>query len=203
MGKITSIKVCEKDKNRCNVFVDGEFSFAIPIEIAYNNNLKVGLELNEQKINELIFLSDKSKALSKGINYVSKNLKTKKQVKDYLLKKGFSIEITYFVIDKLKEYKYIDDVEYSKRYIESCYKKEGKKLLFYKLMAKGVKKEDIENAYLQVNIDNSDNLVALVEKHMRNKEKTIENISKTYRYLLGKGFSYEEVDKAISIFKEM
>ena len=124
MGKITSIKVCEKDKNRCNVFVDGEFSFAIPIEIAYNNNLKVGLELNEPKINELIFLSDKSKALSKGINYVSKNLKTKKQVKDYLLKKGFSIEITYFVIDKLKEYKYIDDVEYSKRYIESCYKKE-------------------------------------------------------------------------------
>ena len=38
-------------------------------------------------------------------------------------------------------------------------------------------------------------------KHFRGKEKTKENLAKTYRYLIGKGFSYEEASFAIDHLK--
>ena len=42
----------------------------------------------------------------------------------------------------------------------------------------------------------------IVQKHLKNKEKTKENIAKTYRYLIGKGFSYEEASYALKFFIE-
>ena len=72
----------------------------------------------------------------------------------------------------------------------------------YKLMMKGVKKEDIGAAYDGVEIDAKQNAKNLAIKHLKNKEKSKENLAKTYRYLLGKGFSYEEANFALSELKE-
>ena len=69
-------------------------------------------------------------------------------------------------------------------------------------MMKGVKKEDISLAFDNTTVSSKDNAKALAEKHIRNKELTKENIAKTYRYLIGKGFSYEEASYAISFFKD-
>ena len=133
---------------------------------------------------------------------ISKNLKTKRQVKDYLIGKGYSEEVAWYCVDKLKEYDYINDVEYSKRYIESTSKNQGNRLVEYKLMMKGVKKEDIQNAYLEADVDGNENAKNVAIKYLKNKEITKENIAKTYRYLIGKGFSYEQANYALSEFKE-
>lgn len=202
MSKITSIKIQEKNKERCSIFIDNEYSFSLPLEIVYSSNIKVGQDISQDKINELTSLGDNSQALSKAIAYVSKNLKTKKQVKDYLSKKGYNPQTVYGVIDKLREYKYIDDVEFAKRYIESCYVKEGKKLLEYKLMTKGVSKDNIELAYSLVNVDTKESCANLAEKYLKNKEKSPDSYKKAFRYLLSKGYSYEEVESAISFIKE-
>ncbi len=201
MSKITAIKVQEKNKNRCNVFVDGEFSFAAPIEIVLSERLKVNDDVDKNRITEIVERKDKSDALTKAVGYISKAIKTKKQVKDYLVKKGYTLDVAFYVIDKLKEYGYIDDVEYSKRYIESTKKTQGKRLLQYKLMCKGVKKEDIESACDGNDEGFKDDAFNLAKKYMRNKEETKENLSKTYRYLIGRGFSYEEAEYALSQFK--
>ena len=102
----------------------------------------------------------------------------------------------------MKEYDYIDDVEYSKRYVLSKSKTQGKKLVEYNLMIKGVKKQDIEDAYSESDINAQENAKAVAEKHLKNKERTKENIAKTYGYLIGKGFSYDEASYALSFFDE-
>ena len=118
------------------------------------------------------------------------------------MKKGYSEQVVYYCIDKLKEYNYINDEEYSRRYIESVSKNQGKKLVEYKLMMKGVKKQDIECAYDEVDVDQKQNAKEVAKKHLKNKELTKENIAKTYRYLIGRGFSYEEASFALAEFKE-
>ena len=107
-------------------------------------------------------------------------------------------------MEKLVEYRLVDDVEYSKRYIESTCKKQGKKLIEYKLISKGVRKQDIALAYERVETmsDDEDAVYALALKHIKNKERTRENYAKTYKYLVGKGFLFEEIDRAISKLKE-
>ena len=198
MSKITEISYQKQNKNRCNLYVDGEFFAGISLETVLLHRLKVGTECDKATLENIIIENDKHEALLKATAYVSKTLKTKRQVKDYLIKKGYSEEIAYHVIDKLKEYGYVNDQEYSKRYIESVSKSQGKRLIEYKLMMKGVKKEEIENAYAASESDDFSNAKAVAEKHIKNKEKTKENIAKTYRYLIGRGFSYEQANYAVS-----
>ena len=202
MATITAINIQTKNKDRCNVFLDGEFAFGLSVETAVKYSLKVGLRVDQNEIREICFESEKIEALEKSISYVSGRLKTKRQVKEYLMRKGYAEQIVFFVIDKLKEYDYINDVNFAKRYLESCYKKEGRKLSDYKLMAKGVKKSDIETARCDVEIDTLTSACELAKKHLKNKEITKENLQKTYRYLIGKGFSYEEASFALKEYKE-
>lgn len=201
MPKITNISQQKNSKERCNLYVDDQFFAGVPLEIVLLHRLKVGDEVNTDKLKNIIFEADKSKALDKALTYISKSFKTKREIKEYLLKKGFSEEIAWYCIDKLKEYNYVNDVEYSKKYIESTNKTQGKNLSKYKLMSKGVRKEDIESALEDSEIDYVKNATALAEKYLKNKDKTKENILKCYKYLIGRGFSYEEADSAISNIK--
>lgn len=201
MGKITAITAQKKHKDRCNVFIDGEFRFGLSLETLMKNRFKVNDEVDEKALTELVNESEKVDALNKAVNLISKTLKTKRQIKEYLINKGYTEEIAWYVVDKLKEYNYIDDAEYSKRFTECTSKTQGKKLLEFKLMAKGVKKEDIEKGFNNAEVDMQANCNALCEKYMKNKENTKENIAKAYRYLVGRGFSYEEVSNALSKFR--
>lgn len=198
MAKITALTIQTKNKNRCNLFLDGEFFRGLSIGVAYKYRLKEGMEIDAAKLEEIISIAEEAEATDKAVEYLSKYLKTKKQLKTYLLSKGYEEKLVYKVIDKLTEYKYIDDIEFSKRYIESVSNRQGKKLTAYKLMSKGVKKEDIEEAYESVTVDAKGQAELIAKKHIRNKELTKENIQKTYRYLISKGFSYEEAGHAIS-----
>jgi len=152
MPKITDITYQTKNKLRCNLFVDGEFLCGLSLETVIKFGLKKGDEYIADDLKELINQNERSEALSKAGNYLSKTLKTKRQVKDYLLKKGYSEEIVWYCIDKLKEYNYIDDFEFSKRYIDCQSKTQGKRMVAYKLMSKGVKKEDIEKAKTNITV---------------------------------------------------
>jgi len=200
MPQITEIKIQEKNKKRCNLFIDGEFFSGISLETVIKNNLKVGQDVDEKSLAVLIDESNKVEALSKAVDYVSKTLKTKRQVKEYLLKKGYTEEVAWYCVDKLKEYDYINDEKYSERFIETTCKTQGRKLTEYKLMMKGIRKEDITSAYENVDIDGKENAKNIVEKYLRNKEKNKENFAKAYRYLISKGFSYDEASFALSQF---
>ncbi len=202
MGKITAISVQEKDKERCNLYIDEKFYSGLSIDLVYLYGLKVGEEISEQRLSEFILEDERKKAFNKALNYVSKAMKTKWQVKDYLVKKGFSDSVSWEVVDKLKEYNYVNDVEYAKCYIEFNNKTQGKRLIESKLMAKGVKKEDILSAYELVEVPFKDNAKLLAEKYLKNKEKTKENILKTCRYLVSRGFSYEEAKNAVSFMED-
>ena len=199
MSKITAIEVQKKDKQRYSLFVDGEFFSGVSMETVIKHHLKVGLELDKKELAEILYVTEKEKALKKALDYVSKALKTKRQVKEYLLTKEFSEEIVFNVLDKLIDYVFINDYNYCLRYIEAYSKTQGRKLMEYKLMLKGVSKTDIEKAFMEVDgeIDNVENVYNLAVKHLKGKERTLENYSKTYRYLASKGYLFEDIDKAM------
>lgn len=201
MSEITMISVQEKNKNRCNVFVDGSFSFAVSLDLAIKYGLKKGFVLDDDLFKEITLEDEKMRAYSLATKYLSRALKTKKQVITYLKGKEISEPVIYQVIDKLKVYGFINDKEYVKRYLEACSSTQGKRLSDYKLMMKGIKKTDIESAREGVFVDGKENAKRIAERRLKNKEKSKENIIKTYRYLIGRGFSYEEAEYAVSNFK--
>ena len=152
-------------------------------------------------LDNLLKETQESDCLSKAIKYCSKGLKTEQQVKNNLFSKGFNGQIIYKTIEKLKSSKFIDDAEYSKRYMESTANKQGARLTNYKLYGKGIKKEVIDNTFLDSTIDYKTSAKMIAQKRLRDKIITKELLAKTYRYLIGRGFSYEEASYAISDYK--
>ncbi len=201
MSKITTLKIQSRDKDRCNVYLDGEFAFGLSVESVYKHGLKVGQELSKKQIEELTASDQTSVALSKALSYATKSLKTRYQVKTNLEKKGYDAKTINFVLDKLTSSGIVLDVEYAKRYIETTSSTQGRKLIECKLRAKGIKKADIDYAFSQVVVDSAENAYTVLEKKLKNKPVTKENLNKAYRYLAGRGFNYEEISSAISEFK--
>ncbi|MBR2870458.1 MAG: RecX family transcriptional regulator [Clostridia bacterium] len=202
MSKITSLSIQEKNKNRCNIFIDGDFFMGVPIDLVYKYSLKVGMEIDSDELKRITNEKDYLEAFEKATNYLSKYLKTKKQVQTYLLGKGYSLETANNVISKLIDYGFINDKEFAKRYIESNSNTQGVNLLKYKLMMKGLRKEDVSEVYEDSQIDSKENAKNLALKKMNGKENTKENLAKVYRYLISKGFTYEDATFAIDFIKQ-
>ena len=113
MSVITAIVAQERNKERVNLFVDGEFYAGVSLETVLKLRLKAGEETDAKKLSEIIAETERTEAIQKAGDYALKTLKTKRQVKDYLLKKGYSEDVVWYCVDKLKEYGYIDDKNYS------------------------------------------------------------------------------------------
>ena len=198
---VTDLTAQEKNKERCNVFIDGEYAFSLPLEIVVLNKIKKNSELSAEEIEELKKEAEKSFALKRATDYVLKYFKTKKQVREYLIKKGFSFESADYAILKLSDYGYIDDKAFARQYIESVCTKEGARLSDYKLMKKGISKKVLDEVRAENEFETSAGARITAEKYLKNMDKTRENLSKAFRYLIGKGFSYEETENALSVFK--
>ena len=117
MAIITKIEVQKNNKERANVYIDDEFFAGMNIELIMKYGLKKGVDVNDELINEIILEELKTEAFNKAINYIGSALKSKKQLKDYLKKKDYPIEVMEFVIDKLCEYKYLDDYNFANSFV--------------------------------------------------------------------------------------
>ena len=80
--------------------------------------LKIGADVSTEKLTEAVFDSEKSVCFDKALNYLSRGMKTCKQMREYLTGKGYAAEIVTYVIDKLVDYKYVNDDYYAQMYVE-------------------------------------------------------------------------------------
>ena len=70
------------------------------MESIVSNRLAVGMEIDKTRIDEIQFESEKQTALNKAVKYVSKSMKTQKEVVKYLKGKGYTQGIIDFVLGK-------------------------------------------------------------------------------------------------------
>ena len=195
MAEITSIEPQVKDKTRCSVYVDGRFYCGIKLEVAIKYHLKAGMQIEKNKLDEIQLATEKSQALDKAMTHISATMKTKKQIRDFLAKKGYTDAVASYVMERLEDYKLADDEAYCRAYVNSV-KGKGKRALEVDLIKRGAEKSAISSALEEVEEDSSEAL-RILEKYLRGKEQTKENLYKGYKYLLSKGFSYDTAKSAV------
>ena len=199
MGEITALSVQSKDKTRCSVYIDGRFACGLSIEVAVKNRLKVGMQVDDSFLSAIQLEGEKDVALSKALTFVTLTQKTKKQVRDHLTKKGYLPVVVDYVLEKMSDYRFLDDEAYATAYCESAAKKKGKKLIKMELRAKGVEEADMAEALDGVS-DESQLAAAqtILQKYMRGKNTDKETLQKAFRHLLSKGFDYETAKSALA-----
>lgn len=199
---ITKVEIQKKNKDKVNVFVDDEFYHGLYLDTCIKYSLRENLEIDLERLDEIVLESEKYLAFNKVVAYIGEGLKTKKQIRDYLKKKEYSKNTIDYVIEKLIEYKYVDDEKYCETYIKTYRNKYGKNMLRVKLTEKGVSREIIDD-FLNDFESVDDEVYGVLSKKLGNKTITNELLSKTYRFMSSRGFSFDETKSAIAKYKEL
>lgn len=200
MPEITSIEPQKKDKTRCSIYIDGAFYCGIKLEVAVKYRLKAGMHIEKSELDAIQLETEKSQAVDKAMTHLSASMKTQKQMRDFLEKKGYSPAVCDYVLEKLRYYNLIDDGQYCRAYINGA-KGKGKRALQAELIKRGADRRAIDNALGDFEEDCGEALLVL-QKYMRGKENSRENILKGYKYLLSKGFGYDTAKSAAQAFGE-
>lgn len=201
MKNVTGVTVQQKNKDRSNVYIDGEYYCSLSNVTVVSYGIKPGVQIEDDDFERILDEDGASLSFEKGLSYISRYQKTKKQVLDYLMKKGFAYPVAFKAVEKLESYGYVNDDDFAENFVSSNKATKGKKLIFHQLLLKGVSEKCADKAINEHFGDETDACDALAEKFMRGREKTFENFGKCYRHLLSKGFSYDAASGAINKLK--
>ncbi|KRM94920.1 recombination regulator RecX [Liquorilactobacillus aquaticus DSM 21051] len=195
--KITKIQL-QKRKKRFNIYLNDKYSFSISEDVLVKYHLFKGQELKTEQIENLSNADEIAKAHSKALNYLSSQLRTEKEITDYLKKHLISPEKIPHVIEKLRYEKLVDDEKYAESYIRTMMKTSDKgfKVIRNNLRAKGVVEKDIEQAASEYNSSYMiAKGIALTEKYEKQYSRYPFNkkIQKIKQRFLSKGFSTDEI----------
>lgn len=199
MSEITAITPQVKDKTRCNIYVDGRFYCGLSLETTIKNRLKAGQTIEPERLAEMQLESERAKALDKALVFISAAQKTEKQVREYLAGKGYLPAVADYVIEKMREYSFLDDQGYAENYAAFAVKKKGSRLIRMELKQKGIS-DEAASAALSGLEGEDETAKKLLEKYMRGKTADKETLYKAFRYLLGKGFDYELARGALKAY---
>lgn len=196
MSRITSIEQQKKDRTRCSVYIDGAFYCGLKIETAIKYRLKAGMAVEKSMLDEIQLASEKIEATERAMNHLSATLKTRRQMTDFLVSKGYTQAVIDYVVEKLEGYGYIDDYAYCRAYVNSVSGK-GKVAIRAALIKRGADRDAIDAA-LSLMVEDEDEVLAVAQKYMRGKQPTRENLNKTIRHLLSRGYDYDTAKAAVS-----
>lgn len=207
MGKITSITRQAKNKNRVSVFVDGGYYGSLDEKTFVETGLKAGDELCEEKWKVFLEQGESQSAFSKGISYISKLMRSEKQVRDYLIKKGFEEPAVEYAVQKMKEYNYIDDKAYAKMILshQTNVKKAGamaaKAALRKNGIPDGVIEDTLEMYDGDAEFENAKRQYEKLEKKYQNVDDKLKRRQKIFQAMARRGFGWDIIKKAACFFE--
>ena len=201
---VTAITQQKKDQTRYNVFIDGEYAFALPMQDILYFKLKEGGEVPEETVeyikSSLIYI----KAQDTALHYIGYKMRTVKEIRIKLAEKEFSEEVIEKVITFLEKYGYADDREYCRKYIREKLRMKPKSgyALKIELKQRGISSRIIDEVMAQTEVDEEGDAFRWLERKSRgiwppqdDKQK-----KKLYDFLLRKGYSYDIIGEA---FRQM
>lgn len=200
MAEITAITPQIKDKTRCNLEIDGKFYCGMKLETVLKNGLKVGMNIECDTLAHMQLESEKLTALDKALKHISVTMKTEKEIRDFLKQKGYLDGVSDYVLEKMKDYGYVNDETYAASYAESASKRKGKRLIRLELIQKGVDGQIIDSMLSSLD-DETESAKRCLEKYLRGKTFDEATLKKAYRNLLSKGFDYDTAKQAVESLK--
>ncbi|WP_025730241.1 recombination regulator RecX [Atopobacter phocae] len=193
-NKITSIQQQKKDKERFNIYIDGTFRFGVSTETLIKFGLLKGNHLSDEQLEEIESYETIERAYHKSLRYLSRRLRTEKEVEHYLMKEEVEERAIAQVMARLIKTGYLNDLEYAKSFVrtELVTASKGPGMIKQKLREKKVSPAFIEEALLLYELDDQVEIGwHLAEKYQRrlNKQSLREAKQKVTEHLMTKGFA--------------
>lgn len=202
MTKVTKIQA-QKRKGRYNVYLDGSYAFPVGESTLIEFRLMKGQELTDAQVELIKNKENTNKAYGDAVNYLSYELRTEKEMKDYLYKKEYTTPTIMDVMDRLKQLNYLDDEAYAQSFINTQLRMSanGPKTIEQKMFKKGVPQAIIADKISQIDQDVLlENATEFAQKQARKTSHASfrQQMTKLRQSLYAKGFTGDVVDQAIA-----
>ena len=177
---ITAIE--KRRKMLSALFLDGEFAVNIDTETLLQFRYKIGMDITDEQLHELILASDARRANEKALYLLEHRSHSKKELIEKI-QRTTSKEAAWSAADRMEELGLVNDEEFAKRYAAELFNRKGfsGRRAQYELLQKGIDKEIIEKKYLRCLQD---------EKGYR---RTVNGLQRL-------GYRYEDIKQAILCF---
>jgi regulatory protein len=201
--QITDIQVQKKYPSRRSIFLDGKFFCGVSEDVAARFHLERGMEIDEDKLKELLYEEELSKAKSYVYRILARRMYTIKEIRDKLVEREYVEKIIEDVIATLERYGYLNDRTYAEEWIESRMrsKPKGKIALKRELERKGIDRSIIEDALSQAFDQSKEAEMALdlARRKVRsyNADDPVAAKRKLQSFLIRRGFDFETVKDVI------
>lgn len=161
-----------------------------------------GQELSEEMVDKIKKAGSYDVGLQMSLNYLSYQLRSKKEILDYLKEKEILSEDRKSIVIRLEEMNLLDDKLFSESYVRTlmCTSDKGPKMIQQQLKRKGLNDEDIQHGLTFYTMDEQVEVAkATAEKAMRRyRTKSFkEALQKVQMHLMQKGFNREVIDLAL------
>ena len=195
---VTNIESITKTKYR--VYIDDEFAFVL-----YKGELFKYQIRKEEGISEEIIARIKNEVLVKRAKLRAMHLlnampRTEQQLREKLTQNEYPEDVIEAAVSYVKSFGYINDEAYIRNFIISRKNSKSKREIVMLLGQKGLRGEIVDNIVEEMYAEESE--LSTIKEIMRKKrwnpsEMEEKEKQKMLAYLMRKGFSYEEIRRAL------
>lgn len=189
-GTITRLAPQKRNKERVNVYLDGEFAFGLALNAAAR--LRVGQILSGSDVEELQVDDTVEKAKASAFRFLSYRPRSTAEVRKRLQQKGYEDNVVETVIGRLSELSLLDDAEFAAYWVEQreTFRPRSRRALRYELYQKGVHREIVEQALAELDETDSARRAAERKAHQWQQLPRDDFFQKMHRFLQSRGFNY-------------
>ena len=200
---ITKIERQKKDRNRCNLYIDGVFFCGLNDDTVLKFGIAANDEIDEKKLGEIRDFDEYIYGKKIAFDYLSYRIRTVSEIRKKLKLKKISEQSIEKVLKHLNELKLTNDEEFAQQLIREKLARNptGKRVLKQKLFEKGISKEVSDNAIQKAfdEIDEKELALASFTKYFTRikSEEPDKQRKKTFDLLSRRGFNFDVINEII------
>ncbi|MGI6250129.1 MAG: regulatory protein RecX [Anaerolineaceae bacterium] len=196
---ITAISNQKRNPRRVNIELDGQFAFSLDrLTAAW---LTVGSTLSEEKAAALLRQDANESAFNNALRLLSYRSRSRKELEQYLQRKGYAPEQQAVVLERLQAEGYLDDQRFAREWVENrtAFRPRGLRMLRMEMRRKGISDNHIDAAISQASLD-EDRLayqagIKLARRYKAEPEDIFFKLLASA--LVRRGFDYETAKTAV------
>jgi regulatory protein len=197
--EVTALKVQQKNPNRVNVYLDGDFAFGLARIVAAW--LSVGQTLTDEQIEKLQSQDVDEVAFQTALRVISYRARSEAEIKKKLIEKGFSETVIDITLGRLRDGGLVNDSQFAQAWVEnqSNFRPRGRRLLQLELRQKGLEGETIQKAIDEV--QDEETLAYQAAQRPANRYACLEWAAfrlKLSQFLARRGFNYDTIASTVS-----
>ena len=190
----------ERKKGLTALYIDGEYAVSVDSLTFAGSAFRVGAEITDEQLYELIRLSDVNRAKEKALYLIEYRPRSRKEVEDKLVPL-FGEDASQSALSRLEELGLIDDEAFARRYARQLFENKHfpAKRVSFELMKKGIDRDIIDEIIEELEPDPCEQIEIIISKKYARCLDDEKGRQRAINGLRAMGFSWQDIKECIDL----